>query len=205
MVVTAQQLLVFAAASLVVIAAPGPDNLATLAIGLSKGRRQAMGFGVGCATGCFTHTLWATVGVTALIAASAVAFTCLKVLGALYLFYLGVRSFNSCGPATPNEAHEASSLRKYFLRGFVANAINPKVALFFFVFLPQFVFSDRSAAPQIIAMGTCFAAMTAVAFTGVGYFSSQIGLWLKSRPAMNRRLDRLTGMLFMGLGVRMLL
>ena len=205
MVVTFQQLVLFAGASLIVIAAPGPDNLGTVAIGLSRGRRQAIGFGAGCAIGCLTHTLWAAIGVTALIAASTVAFTVLKLLGAFYLFYLGILSFNSPGPAMLAETQADGHVRTYFLRGFVANAINPKVALFFLAFLPQFVFSDRSVTTQIVVMGFCFAVMTAIAFMAVGYFSGQIVRWLKSRPVISRRFDQLTGVLFIGLGLRLLL
>src|SRR5690348_16129884 len=114
-----QQLLLFAAASAVVIVAPGPDNLATLSIGVSTGKRQAMGFGAGCAIGCFTHTLWAAVGVTALLAASAAAFLTMKILGAAYLFYLGILSLKNAGIAVSREPAVEESVRKYLLRGFV--------------------------------------------------------------------------------------
>jgi threonine/homoserine/homoserine lactone efflux protein len=103
------------------------------------------------------------------------------------------------------ETEADGGIRRYFLRGFVANTINPKVALFFLAFLPQFVLAGGSVTTQIVVMGACFAVMTAVAFMSVGYFSGQIGRWLKSRPLVNRRLDQLTGVLFIVLGVRLLL
>jgi threonine/homoserine/homoserine lactone efflux protein len=197
-------MLLFATASAVVTAAPGPDNLATLGIGLSRGRRAAMAFAIGCSLGCLTHTLWAAIGITAVLAASAVAFTIFKVLGAGYLFYLGVLVLKSGGSATPREASGDNSMGRYLLRGFIANAINPKVALFFLAFLPQFVQPGGNVTLQIALLGVCFAALTAVAFTALGYFSGEIGRWLRARPNVGRRLNQLTGALFIGLGIRLL-
>ena len=90
------------------------------------------------------------------------------------------------------------------MRGFVANAINPKVALFFLAFLPQFVVAGPNVAMQIATLGVCFTTMSAAAFVSLGYFSGQVGDWLKRRPALSRRLGQMTGILFIGLGVRLL-
>ena len=198
------QACLFGAASAVVIVAPGPDNLATLSIGVSKGKHQAMGFGAGCAIGCFTHTLWAALGVTALLAASAAAFTTMKILGAGYLFYLGILSLKSAGVGVSGETAVEPTVGKYLVRGFVANAVNPKVAMFFLAFLPQFVVTGPNATMQIALMGACFAVMSGAAFVSLGYFSGEVGDWLKRRPALSRRLGQMTGILFIGLGVRLL-
>jgi threonine/homoserine/homoserine lactone efflux protein len=204
MVLTLQQMLLFATASAVVTAAPGPDNLATLGIGLSHGRQAAMAFAIGCSLGCLTHTLWAAIGVTAVLAASALAFTVFKVLGAGYLFYLGILVLKSGGSAAPRDADENAGVSRYLLRGFIANAINPKVALFFLAFLPQFVQAGGNVTMQIVLLGMCFAILTAVAFTTLGYFSGEVGAWLRARPNVGRRLNQLTGALFIGLGIRLL-
>ena len=165
-----------------------------------------MQFGFGCALGCLTHTLWAALGVTAAIAASAMAFTALKLAGAAYLFYLGIvvlqASVKSATgmPLPPDNGGEGC---RFLLRGFIANATNPKVALFFLAFLPQFVDRSRSVTVQMIAMGACFCVMTAVVFAVLGNFSGRIGHWLRTKPQVSCWLNRSMGMVFLGLGVRL--
>src|SRR5471032_2270648 len=127
-----EQLLAFLGVALMITASPGPDNLMVLGVGMSRGRRQGMAFGLGCALGCLTHTLLATLGVSALLAASPIAFTALKVAGGGYLIWLGIGALRSRGGArvdgggVPDE-----SLAKLFGKGLFANAVNPKVVLFF--------------------------------------------------------------------------
>lgn len=199
----------FLAAAALITLAPGPDNLSVLSLGLSRGRRAGIGFGLGCALGCFTHTLWATLGVTALIAASETAFTLLKLAGAAYLVWLGIGALRSPGATLAAEANTAQAndpMRPYLMRGFVANAINPKVALFFLAFLPQFVDPARgNAAAQTALLGTLFAAQTVLIFGAIGYYAGTLGGWLRGRPAVGRWLDRATGLLFIGLGIRLAL
>ena len=144
---TATQLLAFLLAAVLVTITPGPDNLMVLGLGMSRGRRQGIAFGLGCALGCLSHTALAVLGVSALIAASPVAFTALKWIGGAYLMWLGLQALRSGGATNVGEAAgtdgETSgtrdSLRGFFLKGVFANAINPKVVLFFLSFLPQFV------------------------------------------------------------------
>lgn len=205
---TFAQIAGFLLAAALITLAPGPDNLSVLSLGLSRGRRAGIGFGLGCAAGCFTHTLWATLGVTALIAASETAFTLLKLAGAAYLVWLGVGALRSPGATLEAEAAAApaAAMRPYLVRGFVANAINPKVALFFLAFLPQFVDPARgSAAAQTALLGTLFAAQTVLIFGAIGHYAGTLGGWLRSRPAVGRWLDRATGLLFIGLGIRLAL
>lgn len=208
-IATLQQLLLFALVAAAIAVAPGPDNLGTLSVGLSRGRAAAFAFAGGCALGCLTHTLWAAIGVTALLAASPVAFTVLKIAGAIYLGYLGILAIRHAGAAHLSEAIVAAEPpRRFLLRGFVANAINPKVALFFFAFLPQFVRVAPDAPPrpvQIGLLGVTFALVTIVVFGTIALFAGQVGAWLRARPIVGRRLDQLTGILFLCLGVRLLL
>ena len=98
------------------------------------------------------------------------------------------------------------AMRPYLMRGFVANAINPKVALFFLAFLPQFIDPARgNAAAQTALLGTLFAAQTVLIFGAIGYYAGTVGGWLRGRPAVGRWLDRATGVLFIGLGIRLAL
>lgn len=206
---TFAQLAGFLAAAALITLAPGPDNLSVLSLGLSRGRRAGIGFGLGCALGCFIHTLLATLGVTALIAASETAFTALKFAGAAYLVWLGVQALRSPGAtlsADTGGQPAADAMRPYLMRGFVANAINPKVALFFLAFLPQFVDpAHGNVATQTALLGTLFAAQTVLIFGAIGWYAGSIGGWLRGRPAVGRWLDRATGVLFIGLGIRLAL
>ena len=199
----------FLLAAALITFAPGPDNLSVLSLGLSRGRRAGIGFGLGCALGCFTHTIWATLGVTALIAASDTAFAALKFAGAAYLVWLGVQALKSPGAKFTAEAEGTppqEAMRPYVMRGFVANAINPKVALFFLAFLPQFVDPARgAAAAQTALLGTLFALQTVLIFGVLGWYAGTVGGWLRGRPAVGRWLDRATGVLFIGLGIRLAL
>ena len=199
----------FLLAAALITFAPGPDNLSVLSLGLSRGRRAGIGFGLGCALGCFTHTIWATIGVTALIAASDTAFAALKFAGAAYLVWLGVQALKSPGAKFTAEAEgmpPQEAMRPYVMRGFVANAINPKVALFFLAFLPQFVDPARgAAAAQTALRGTLFALQTVLIFGALGWYAGTVGGWLRGRPAVGRWLDRATGVLFIGLGIRLAL
>ncbi len=207
--VTLAQIAGFLLAAFLVTLAPGPDNLSVLSLALSRGRRAGIGFGLGCALGCFTHTVWATLGVTALIAASDTAFSALKFAGAGYLVWLGWQALSSPGAKFNVEAAGTPApepMRPYLMRGFVANAINPKVALFFLAFLPQFIDPARGhGAAQTALLGSLFAVQTVLVFGALGYYAGTVGGWLRGRPAVGRWLDRATGVLFIGLGIRLAL
>jgi threonine/homoserine/homoserine lactone efflux protein len=203
------QLSGFLLAAALVTLAPGPDNLSVLSLGLSRGRRAGVGFGLGCALGCFTHTVWASLGVTALIAASETAFQVLKFAGAAYLLWLGWQALRSPGTkfaAAAGAQTDPTPFRVYLRRGFIANAVNPKVALFFLAFLPQFVdAAGGRAAAQTAALGTLFALQTVVIFGALGWYAGAIGAWLRTRARVGLWLDRATGVLFLGLGLRLAL
>ncbi|MBI3140425.1 MAG: LysE family translocator [Rhodocyclales bacterium] len=206
---TLAQLSGFLFAAVLITLAPGPDNLSVLSLGLARGRHAGIGFGLGCALGCFTHTVWATLGVTALIAASETAFLVLKFAGAAYLVWLGWQALRSPGAKFAGAAGagaDATPFRAYLRRGFVANAVNPKVALFFLAFLPQFVdAAGGRAAAQTAVLGTLFAAQTVVIFGALGWYAGAIGGWLRRRARVGLWLDRATGLLFVGLGLRLAL
>lgn len=203
---TAAQLFGFLLAAVLVTLAPGPDNLAVLGLGMARGRRAGIGFGLGCALGCFTHTLWASLGISAVLATSATAFTVLKLAGAAYLCWLGWQALRSPGAQLRADARGADDtpFAAYLRRGFVANAINPKVALFFLAFLPQFVPAGSAhAAGQSALLGLAFALQTVLVFGLLGWFAGAIGGWLQRRAGFGRRLDQATGVLFIGLGLRL--
>lgn len=209
MSITPEQLLPFLLTAVLLTATPGPDNLMVLSVGASKGRRLGMAFGLGCATGCLSHTLLAALGVSAVLAASPVAFTALRVLGGAYLVWLGIGALRSRGgvglPVAGADATGDSAARQ-FAKGVLANAINPKVVLFFLSFLPQFVVPAQGSVPlQMAVLGLVFTLQAAVLFGALGWFAGGIGQWLQRRPRAGLWLDRASGVVFVGLGLRMAL
>jgi threonine/homoserine/homoserine lactone efflux protein len=177
-----------------------------LGIGMAKGRARGMAFGLGCALGCLSHTVLAVVGVSALIAASPLAFTTLKICGGLYLAWMGFHAIRSTGGAAASRAEGVTeSARTLFFRGVFANAINPKVALFFLSFLPQFVVAQRGDANlQTGLLGLAFTAQAAILFGLLGYFSGAVGAWLNRRPRAGMWMDRVAGAIFIALGLRLI-
>lgn len=203
---TLAQTLAFLATAVVLTATPGPDNLMVLSMGMSRGRRAGVAFGLGCALGCLSHTLLAVIGVSALVAASPVAFTLLKVAGGAYLVWMGVQAWRHAGAVrVGGDAGDTTPLRQLFAKGLVANAINPKVVLFFLSFLPQFVVASQGQVEgQLGLLGLLFTAQAVVLFGLLGWFSGSVGAWLNRRPSAGLWLDRLAGTVFVGLGVRMM-
>ena len=202
---TPEQFLGFLTAAILITLSPGPDNMMVLSVGIAKGRIRGIAFGLGCALGCLTHTLLAVVGVSALIAASPVAFTALKVAGGLYLIWMGIQALRSRGGAKVAAGVADESARQLFAKGLLANAINPKIVLFFLSFLPQFVVAARGVANwQIAWLGLTFTAQAAVLFALLGYFSGTIGQWLNRTPRAGVWLDRIAGAVFVGLGLRLI-
>lgn len=209
---TLEQILPFLLTAVLLTATPGPDNLMVLGVGASKGRRLGMAFGLGCAAGCLSHTLLAALGVSAVLAASPVAFTALRWAGGAYLIWLGIGALRSRGgvgvPARAGgeAADPADTAMRKFAKGMLANAINPKVVLFFLSFLPQFVVPTRGNVPlQMAVLGVVFSLQAAVLFGALGWFAGGIGQWLQRRPRAGLWLDRLSGVVFVGLGLRMAL
>lgn len=202
---TPEQFLGFLTAAILITLSPGPDNMMVLGAGIAKGRARGIAFGLGCALGCLNHTLLAVIGVSALIAASPVAFTALKIVGGLYLVWMGLQALRSRGGAKVAAGVPDESARQLFFKGLVANAINPKVVLFFLSFLPQFVVASRGDANwQIAWLGLIFTAQAALLFGLLGYFSGTIGQWLNRTPRAGMWLDRVAGAIFVGLGLRLI-
>jgi threonine/homoserine/homoserine lactone efflux protein len=202
---TPEQFFGFLTAAILITLSPGPDNLMVLGVGVAKGRARGIAFGLGCALGCLNHTLLAVIGVSALIAASPMAFTALKIAGGLYLIWLGIGALRSRGRARVATGVPGDSARRLFVKGLLANAINPKVVLFFLSFLPQFVVLGRGDASwQIAWLGLTFTLQAALLFALLGYFSGTIGQWLNRTPRAGMWLDRVAGAVFVGLGLRLI-
>lgn len=200
------QFAAFLGAAILVTLSPGPDNLMVVSLGAARGRVAGMAFGLGCASGCLSHTLLAVLGVSALIAASPVGFTALKIVGGLYLVRMGWLALRGTGStAGGSVATPADTPARLFWRGVLANAVNPKVVLFFLAFLPQFVVTARGDAPwQIAQLGVVFTLQGAILFGSLGWFAGHVGAWLARHERAGLWLDRTAGAIFIALGLRLI-
>ncbi len=206
MLLAPEQFIAFLSAALLITLSPGPDNLMVLSIGATRGRLRGMAFGLGCALGCLSHTLLAALGVSALIAASPFAFTALKIAGGVYLIYLGWQALKRRGDSKVTSNHHQESTRTLFIRGVIANSINPKVVLFFLAFLPQFVITARGdTAWQIVQLGVIFTVQAMVIFAVLGFFAGHIGQWFNRNAKAGTWLDRIAGSIFIVLGLKLII
>lgn len=195
----------FILSGLVLNITPGPDTAYIVGRSVQLGWRGGATAAIGISTGCLVHVFAAAIGLSALLAASSLAFTAIKLIGAAYLLYIGFRMLLS----RPSEGGDAAataelSLRQIFWQGVLTNALNPKVALFFLAFLPQFVAEDApSKAVAFIALGSIFIFNGTLWCLGVAVFAAKAaGRVRQSRRAMVW-LNRVLGGMFIALGFRM--
>ena len=197
----------FVVASLAVIVAPGPDNVYVLTRGIAQGREVALASAWGMCSGLLFHTTLAAVGLSAILARSAMAYSVIKYAGAAYLIYLGVRALLSKEEfALPGERALTVRLGSFFFRGLTMNLLNPKVTVFFLAFLPQFAGpATGGAALRLLALGLIFALLSVVVFSAIALFSGILGDRLSSNPRFATALQWLTGCVLVGLGARLAL
>jgi len=197
--------LLYVAASVAVIAAPGQDMILVMSRGMALGRRAGVITATGISTGLVCHSIIATFGLGAILVASDLAYTILKYVGAAYLAYLGLRLIFSNERRLDVAAARQASLSRLFIEGALSNMSNPKVVLFYFAFLPQFI-PPEIAQPALTAfvLGFTFAALTFLIKGPVGYFSGKLSAWLRARPNVLAWIYRTSGIVFLGLGVRLL-
>ena len=198
-------ILCFIGASMALTLAPGPDNIFVTAQGIARGRRAAIITALGMCSGISVHTAAAALGISALFYSSVLAFNLVKFAGALYLLYLAVKTVRQSSPLSllPVESQPSAAL---FRRGFIMNVLNPKVALFFLAFLPQFITPGTRHFPlQMLLLGAIFMVQAVVIFSAIGWFSGSIGRLLLSRPGMARKFDWLTAGVFAALGLKLAL
>ncbi|PTL81480.1 LysE family translocator [Vitiosangium sp. GDMCC 1.1324] len=198
--------MVFLAATLALNVTPGPDMLYVVARSVSEGRKAGIVSALGIAAGCLVHTFAIAAGLSGLLMAVPFAFEVVKLTGAAYLLYLGVRALVSRDTALAAPTVERARLWAIFRQGVVTNVLNPKVALFFLAFLPQFVDPKRGPlAAQFLLLGFIFNVSGTLVNGVVALVSSGAGLWTKRRLGASTVFKRLTGLVFVGLGLRLAL
>jgi threonine/homoserine/homoserine lactone efflux protein len=197
----------FVAAPLALIATPGPDMIYVVTRGVAQGRKSALVSACGVCSGLTVHTSFAAIGLSALLAQSAVAFSVVKYAGAAYLICLGIKTLSSKERfAISGETRQTRGLGSAFFQGVASNVLNPKVALFFLAFLPQFVSPDAaSAVVQMHFLGAVFAMLGLLFLTLVAYFSGSLGERLGGSPRFASALRWLSGSILAGLGLRLAL
>lgn len=183
---------------------PGPSILLTLARASTSGTRAGVATSFGIGLGDVIHTLLAVIGVSAIVMASASAFLAVKLLGAGYLIYIGLRSFFDRASVQGQPDLPLITPRKAFRQACLAEVLNPKSAMFFLAFLPQFVAPDQgSIALQLLVLGLLFVVVGTAATLFVAVGAGAIGRTLRSNPAIQRWQGRVVGTLYCALGIRL--
>jgi threonine/homoserine/homoserine lactone efflux protein len=196
--------LLFLAASLAVIVTPGQDMVLVLSRGMAQGALAGIVTAAGVSCGLMLHTVLATLGLGALLRASETLFVVLKIAGAVYLLWLGIRLLREGAARLDLTAARPIPLWRAFRQGMVSNLSNPKIALFYFAFLPQFMTTD-TAAPKaaIFAMGLAFAVLTFFVKGPVGYGAGTLSGWLRANPKALGWVHRVSGAALVALGIRL--
>jgi len=198
--------LLFVASCIVLVLVPGPDMAYMLTRTIAQGRRAGSMAALGINAGAYVHLAAAVAGLSALLLASATAFTIVKWMGAIYLIYLGIRALASRTAMTNLSASEISgrSLKAVFWQGFWSDVLNPKVAIFYVALLPQFVNTEAvHTAWQLILLGVSGNMIAIFINLGLVATAAQLTHKLRRNEKLALWLQRTMGMLFIGLGVRL--
>lgn len=204
-----ETLITFFGVSLLLGLTPGPDNLFVLVQSAQRGWRAGMAVVLGLCVGLVVHTAAVALGLAAVFAASAMAFTALKWCGAAYLAYLAWGALRApaavaSGAAPAAAAGTAPSARRMVVRGMVMNLTNPKVLVFFLAFLPQFADPARGpVALQLMVLGAVFIVATLLVFGAIACFTGAFGALLQRSARAQTVLNRVAGLVFLGLAVRL--
>jgi len=196
----------FLVTSLIVIASPGTGVLYTLAAGLSGGSRASVVAAFGCTLGIVPHMVAAVMGLAALLHTSALAFQTVKYLGVAYLLYMAWSTLREHGALHVETEVERRSARRVIVSAILVNILNPKLSLFFFAFLPQFVTAgERDPLARMLALSTVFMVLTFVVFVGYGLFAASVRHHVISRPRILTWMRRAFAGAFAALGARLAL
>ncbi|MBA2313560.1 MAG: LysE family translocator [Actinobacteria bacterium] len=194
----------FLLTSIIVVATPGTGVLYTLTAGLSRGARASTVAAVGCTLGILPHMVAAITGLAALLHTSALAFQILKYLGVAYLLYMAWSTLRDKDSPTVDEEIAPPSVARVISSGILINILNPKLTIFFFAFLPQFVSTNEpSASVRMLELSAVFMLLTFVVFVGYGVFAASVRKHVISRPRGLTWMRRVFAGSFAALSVRL--
>ncbi len=203
--ISLDQFLVFSLTSLVLIFTPGPDIIYVLTRGVAQGRTAALAAALGFSLGNIGHTLFAVFGLSAILASSATAFTVVKIAGGIYLLYVGFKLWTADPALTLSGHGENKTARLIFRQSILANLLNPKVAIFFLAFFPQFVRPEQGLpAMQMLVLGLTFVVLTMFGFGLVALGAGALNSRLAARPSLSAWLHKGAGAILMLLGLRLI-
>jgi threonine/homoserine/homoserine lactone efflux protein len=194
-------LALFSLAAIALAVVPGPAVAYIVTQSIDQGRRAGIVSALGIASGGLVHVAAATIGLSALIASSAAAFTVVKLVGAAYLIAVGIRRILARDEAQPEVDAQETRLRRLYAQGVVVNVLNPKTALFFLAFLPQFVDRDRSVVPQVAILGLLFAAIALLSDLGYAVLADALARRVRRSGRAARLRRYATGGIFIALGL----
>jgi len=195
-------LMIFVTASMLLLITPGPAVLYIITRSIDQGRMAGIVSALGIGTGTMFHVAGAALGLSAILVSSALAYSVVKYLGAAYLIYLGIRTFRARSALEQPTLNGQKSLSRIFQQGVVVNVLNPKVALFFFAFLPQFVDPNGgTVALQVLFLGVLFVVLGIFSDSIYALLAGTAGQWLKSSAAFLRGQRYFAGTIYVALGL----
>jgi len=196
----------FLLTTLIVVVTPGTGVLFTMSAGLSRGTRASVVAAAGCTLGIVPHMAAAITGLAAVLYTSSVAFQTLKYAGVAYLLYMAFHTLRERGGLQVEAQPAARSTRQVVTSGVLVNILNPKLSIFFFAFLPQFINrQEPNAVPQMLLLSAVFMLLTFVVFVGYGAFAAALRTHVISRPRIMTWMRRTFAGAFVALGVRLAL
>lgn len=195
---------IFIVTSLILIITPGQDMILVMSRSISQGCKSGVATAAGVSTGLLGHTVLAALGLGALFSASAMLFVTIKLVGAVYLVYLGVKLIWSRNSTLEFDGLPQMSLKKTFLQGAISNISNPKITIFYFAYLPQFVpAGNGDQTGHLLLLGAAFAVLTFIVKGPIGYGAGILSGWLRARPKVINWTNRISGVVLVGLGLRL--
>ena len=202
-ILSLETIIAFVLASVVLSLVPGPDNIFVMTNSALKGWKAGFYITLGLCTGLIGHTILVAIGVSVIFQTSALAFNGLKIVGACYLIYLGWLSLRS--KELTIDSNDAESVnRSYYITGIVMNLTNPKVALFFLVFLPQFINPiNGSVTIQIFILGFLFILSALFVFSSIAFLGSFLEDYLKKSSAINKNINKLAALVYFALAINL--
>jgi len=174
--------------------------------GMTQGARAGIVTAAGVSVGLLGHTILAALGLGALLLSSELLFTVLKYIGAIYLAYLGIKLIFTRATDLELENSSRKTLRRLFIEGSLSNISNPKVTIFYFAFLPQFISADiRYPAIYLIVLGVGFSVLTFLVKAPIGFFAGTASTWIQTRPIVLQAINKISGTVLIGLGAKLAL
>ena len=199
-----ETIITFFSASLLLALVPGPDNIFILTQSIFQGKKSGLMIVFGLCTGLIFHTMAVSLGVAVIFQTSVIAFTVLKIIGAVYLLYLAWQIFNASSEKIDTKNNKLIDYKKLYFRGIIMNITNPKVSIFFLAFLPQFTNPTLGSVPsQMIFLGALFILATILVFCSIALLSGSLATIFNKSTNSQKILNKLASFVFVSLALKL--